>query len=207
MQTIAPGQIGVVSSIHIGHIANGCYASRFHKWVRLAHATVWVAKNNVESRTTTGVEPHSLTLSRRLIALAEQFEDPIVQMEKLEDICGTVRGQTLIRCISTNSTSSSRTKPNALTSAPKGLMHTTTSQRCSECTCGRHTNLNASENPHSGPRREGESCTGQHFGRVKPYWLMYSKTRRRRRSTPIARGTGTMLHAVDACCLRRRRIH
>ncbi|ERG97938.1 MAG: hypothetical protein J07HQX50_01970 [Haloquadratum sp. J07HQX50] len=49
-----------------------------------------VAKNNVESRTTTGVELHSLTLSRRLIALAEQFEDPMVQMEKLEDICGTV---------------------------------------------------------------------------------------------------------------------
>jgi hypothetical protein len=25
VQTIAPGQIGVVSSIHIGHIANDCY--------------------------------------------------------------------------------------------------------------------------------------------------------------------------------------
>ncbi|ERG97937.1 MAG: hypothetical protein J07HQX50_01969, partial [Haloquadratum sp. J07HQX50] len=38
-------------------------------------------------------------------------------------------------------------------------MHTTTSQRCSECTRGRHANLNAPENPHSGVRRESEPCT------------------------------------------------
>jgi len=83
------------------------YAIRYRKRVASRARNRVGDKNSVELTT-------SDKLSRRLITFAEQFENPVIRMEDLEGIRENSSWSGVRRGISTNSNSSSPTKPNAL---------------------------------------------------------------------------------------------